>query len=305
MYLLIQMLQFIFVVKKRVKNILIYRSCDRGEWILNTISYRRRIIPAGGYNNIVYIIFGQNITKDKFEPMHIVLLSCLIEELKTNGYRIILSIKNNDFKKFVIEDIKVKKYWGGKNIVHIPSPAPSRFNLWRIMEEYKDAYAINVCEYFKRINVSKDLSGFQTTLNELYYNVFDHAEAKGNAFSYISFEKNSISIAVGDFGKGIARTIREAHPEYKSDDIALENAIKRGVTSRSKSHNAGLGLYNIVSMLGKQDYLRIISNKSLGVFIGNTKRFFNLEGQFDGTLIYLKMSIESFPEEEIIDSFSF
>lgn len=288
-----------------MNNILTYNSCAKFEWVFNTIEYRKKIIPTKSTNTTINIHLGQNVIKEKFEPIHIVLFSCLIEELKTNNYKIRLIIENNELRRFLLEDINVKKYWNGTKIAHIPSPVPSRFNLWRILEEHKDSYAINICEYFKRINVSKDFSGFQTALNELYYNVFDHAEAQGNAFSYISFDNNCISIAVCDFGKGIARTIREAHPEYVTDDIALENAIKKGITSRSKSHNAGLGLYNIVSMLEEQDYLRIISNKSLGVCIGDSKRFIKLEDNFNGTLVYLNMSLDSFPEVEIIDSFSF
>lgn len=288
-----------------MNNILSYNSCDKSEWILKTIEYRKTIIPIESSNNVINIHLGKHVYKDKFEPMHIVLFSCLIEELKINNYKIRLIIENKELERFVIEDINVNKYWNGRRIAHVSSPVPSRFNLWRILEEYKDSYAINVCEYFKRINICKDFSGFQTALNELYYNVFDHAEAQGNAFSYISFENNCISIAVCDFGKGIARTIRQAHPEYTNDELALENAIKKGITARSKSHNAGLGLHNIVTMLEDQDYLRIISNKSLGVYIGDSKRFFKLGDEFNGTLVYLKMSLDSFPEEEIVDSYSF
>ena len=147
----------------------------------------------------------------------------------------------------------------------------------------------------------------QTKINELYYKIFDHAEANGNAFSYISADVNArtISVAVCDFGKGIARTLREAHPEYETDWDALENAIKKGITSRSKSHNAGLGLYNIVSMLKEEDSLRIISNNSFGVYIGKSKKFYKLGRNFDGTLIYMKMSIDSLEEEEIVESFYF
>lgn len=288
-------------------NELIFRSCNKSEWIKNSIEYRESITPAIKEGEVVNIHLLKDVVKEKFEPMHIVLFSCLIDVVKTNKYKVRLIIDNEELRKFVWEDIKVKEYWSGKNIAHIPSPVPSRFNLWRILEDYKDSYAINVCQYLKRLDNGKDFSGFQTTINELYYNIFDHAEANGNAFSYISadIDERSISVAVCDFGKGIARTLREAHPEYDTDEKALMNAIKRGVTSRSKSHNAGLGLYNIVSMLQNDDSLRIISNNSLAVYVGNSKRFYKLERDFKGTLIYLRMSIDSWAEEEIVESFCF
>lgn len=282
-----------------------YDSCNKSDWIFNTIQYRDSIIPSYSQGKVINICLGSDIVKERFEPIHVVLLSCLIDELKTNNYKVRLVIEDETIKDFLWNDIKVSKYWNGKRIAQIPSPTPSKFNLWRILEEYKDAYAINVCDYFNTINKRKDFSGFQTALNELYYNVFDHADAKGNSFSYISFDDNFISVAVCDFGKGIAQTIREAHPEYHSDVIALENAMKNGITSRSKSYNAGYGLYDIATMLDDEDYLRILSNKSLAVCIGNSKKFYNLETEFRGTLIYLKISMSSFPEKEIVDSYDF
>ena len=187
-----------------VNDVFSYDSCNRGEWIFNTIRYRNSIIPSYPSDKVINIYLSDNVVKEKFEPMHIVLLSCLIDELKTNNYKVRLIIEDETIKDFLWNDIKVSKYW----------------------------------------------------------NVFDHADANGYSFSYISFDDNFISVAVCDFGKGIVQTIREAHPEYYTDSIALENAMKNGVTSRSKSHNAGYGLYDIATMLGDDDYLRIVRNKS-------------------------------------------
>lgn len=283
-----------------------YGSPNKWEWVYKTISYRNGIIPACG-DEIAKVYFLEDLSKEKFEPMHIVLFSCLIDELRKNGYRVVLNIKNKELHDFVWDDIKVKEYWGEHTTHYVPSPAPSRFNIWRIIDKQKDAYAIGVCEYFKQLNRGKDFSGFQTTLNELYYNVFDHAEADGNAFSYIWYNeyKREISVAICDFGKGIARTLREAHAEYQTDCDALLASIKNGVTARSKSHNAGMGLYNIAEILQGNDYLRIISNKSLLVCVGNQKKVFTLQEDFYGTLVYLRISINSFEDEEIIDSFEF
>lgn len=282
-----------------------YDSCNRSEWIYNTIRYRNSIVLSKSPNEVINICFGRNVEKKRFAPMHIVLLSCLIDELKNNNYKVRLVIEDESTKDFLWNDVKVKQYWNGKKIAQVQSPTPSKFNLWRILEEYKDQYAINICQYFKTIDNSIDFSGLQIALNELYYNIFDHADAKGNAFSYISFEGDSIIVAVCDFGKGISHTIRNAHPEFSNDVIALENAMKNGITSRSKSYNAGHGLYNIATMLGNDDYLRILSNKSFLACIGNSKKIFSLEPEFEGTLIYLKISMSSFPQKEIVNSFDF
>lgn len=296
----------IFAINFFIVDELKYTRPDKGEWVYKTITYRSNIVPACG-DEIAKVYFLQDLSKEKFEPMHIVLFSCLIDELRKNGYRVGLNIENEELHDFVWEDIKVEEYWGEHAVCHVPSPVPSRFNIWRIIDKQKDAYAIVVCEYFKKLNRGKDFSGFQTTLNELYYNVFDHAEADGNAFSYIWYDeyKCEISVAICDFGKGIARTLREAHVEYQTDNDALLASIKNGVTARSRSHNAGMGLYNVVEMLQGNDYLRIISNKSLLVCVGKQKKVFNLQKEFCGTLVYLRISMDSFEDEEIVESFEF
>ena len=69
------------------------------------------------------------------------------------------------------------------------SESDNIFNLWRIVENQKDAYAIEVEQYFKKnFFRGKDLSIISLSIVEAFYNVFDHADANGNAFSFIKYE---------------------------------------------------------------------------------------------------------------------
>lgn len=86
------------------------------------------------------------------------------------------------------------------------------FNLWRIVESQKDLYAKNVELYFQNnFFRGKDLSAVSLSMVEAFYNVFDHAMAGGNAFSFIKYEKDKgkLLVAICDFGIGIAKSVRD------------------------------------------------------------------------------------------------
>lgn len=72
-------------------------------------------------------------------------------------------------------------------------------------------------------------------LSELYFNIFDHAEANGVSFSYIHCDdEDVIHIAICDFGKGIASTMRRAFPDIKDDAEALAKALEKEYRQKPK-----------------------------------------------------------------------
>lgn len=150
----------------------------------------------------------------------------------------------------------------------------------------------------------------KSCLTELYYNVFDHAEANGIAFSYIHYddEEEVIHIAICDFGKGIAKTIKDAYRNISDDKEALIKSLERGVTSKSNTHNAGFGLDNIISALSNST-LRIVSNNAILFYrkngeISETKTY-DMPFCLNGTLIYFDLPVSGFENTEIRDEFTF
>lgn len=55
----------------------------------------------------------------------------------------------------------------------------------------------------------------------------------------------------------------------------------------------------------KEDTMHIISNHVMLYHNDNNSQLFDLEYEFKGTLLYMTISIDSFPDEEIMDSFIF
>jgi anti-sigma regulatory factor (Ser/Thr protein kinase) len=159
-----------------------------------------------------------------------------------------------------------------------------------------------VGEYLKQnFFKNKDLTVVKESLVEIFYNIFDHANANGNAFSFIQYhhEKEKLNVAVCDFGIGIAKSIRNYFPEITNDGDAIAKAIEDNVTVQSQPHNRGIGLGNIINAISENDALRIFSNQGMLYATGEHKKTFSSAYNFAGTLIYYEMSLSHFPDLEI------
>ena len=293
------------------KYVIKFENIERQKWISEITEWRQKIVASNKENEAVHLYFNKSFNLSNFEPVNIVVLSCFIDEIRSKGYLNRLDFEDSELDHFIHNDVRIKNYWTGDKTHHVSSPSISDLNLWRITNEYKEFYSNSVHDYFKRVHFrGYDLSALTIVLNELYSNVFDHADANENAFSFVRYEKNArkIKIAICDFGKGIAKTLRDKHSEYKDDCIALENSIKIRISAQTRKHNRGFGLDTVVSNLQKGGILRIVSNKAFLLISEANKNKVKPDPvpfDFKGTLIYFEISIDSFVLEEIIEDFSF
>ncbi len=214
-----------------------------------------------------------------------------------------IRISNESIEKLFFEDLKFREYWNYSKD-HVDSESDNIFNLWRIVENQKDAYAIEVEQYFKKnFFRGKDLSIISLSIVEAFYNVFDHADANGNAFSFIKYEGQDevLRVAICDFGKGISKSVRNFDSTIISDSDALKKSIEVDFTVGSKVHNKGKGLDNILSCA---DAVRIICNTAR-LLKKHEVKIDNIDFDFNGTLIYFELYLGNLEEEEILDEFDF
>lgn len=279
-----------------------FESLDRGKWIQAIVETHMEI--KRGCSEL-HLSLGDDITFTPIEPLHIVTLSCLIDSAKVQNAKVWLVIKNEELNDFVLKDIRITSYWRKQDIPIFSAPEQKPYNLWRIDDKsyYNYMYALNLFfqnQYFQ----GKDLSGLNNCIAELYQNIFDHAEAHGTAFSYIEYKEidQLINIAVCDFGKGIPTTLHDQYPEELS---ALENCLKTGISAGSRDHNKGYGMENIISSMTTKDEMRIISNHAMLYRHNDKNNLYELPYNFQGTLLYVTIHIDSFVEEEIMDTFTF
>ncbi len=286
---------------------IIFSGADKGRWI-KVIVDSRDISRNINELDSVLVKINDILNIDDLEPVHIVLLACLRQELMNKGYKkCILSSDNPSVTDFLINGINLSKYWlGEKPKFYSESQSETIFNLWHVSSSEMEAYAESISDYFnRRFFKYKDLSAVKLSMLEIFYNIFDHSESKDNAFSYMKYDKATqrLYVAICDFGKGVARSIRDYFTDIECDSDALLEAIKDKVTVRSRDHNGGHGLDVVVNHLGSDDTLRILSNNALLVCSGSVYKPFSVDYNFSGTLIYYEISLINFEDMEIIDTF--
>jgi len=156
--------------------------------------------------------------------------------------------------------------------------------------------------YFKK----KDLTSVRESLTEAYYNVFDHADAKGNAFSMLIFNElqGVLNVAVCDFGIGIARSVKDFLGTDISDSEAIKKAMESNFTVGSKSYNSGQGLSNIRRCCTDGDKLWIVANRGLFIINDSNEELRELDFDFNGTLLFYSLSLDHFDDEEILEDFN-
>lgn len=89
------------------------------------------------------------------------------------------------------------------------------------------------------------LKAIEWSLNEITDNVINHAQSPiGGLLQITNFgrEQKVVEFCVCDAGIGIPASLRSGHHEIRSDQEALDKAIREGVT-RDKSVGQGNGLY--------------------------------------------------------------
>ncbi|MBR4995815.1 MAG: ATP-binding protein [Alistipes sp.] len=284
----------------------LFNSVKRFDWLNTIVQARKDLLDIPPREEIKLYFSGFEV--GKMTPFHIVSLACLIECIIRSGRRVRIK-SDKEITKYLQEELQFEKYWG-KN-------APSNFvesqndtvlNLWRFVDDEKEAYTMRIHQYLKRrFFENKDLSAVKESLDEAYYNVSDHANADGNAFSFIKFDEQQgkLYVAVCDFGIGIANSIRRVFTDIDNDAQALCKALEYNITTKSHERNQGMGLGNIKDTCTEDDILGIISNN--GWLLAKRENIRNglHKIDFDGTIIYYELSLNHFEEENILDAFTF
>ncbi len=274
---------------------------DRLEWIEDICILRSKIED---YKDGLLLTFG-DFPETAITPEHIAPLACLIEYFTRHNISVNLNtdseIGNALWGKYLL-----RKYWAeGQN--YAESNDDRVLNLQRIVDSEKELYGRRVSDFLKtHYFQKKDMTPVNNSITEALYNIFDHADADGNAFLMVRYdeEKQELHVAVCDFGKGIASTVKAYLGNDLSDGNALIKAMEDRFTIGSSTHNGGFGLGNILSSCTEKDYLWIVSNGAILAANAENKKIINLGHEFKGTLIFYSMSLSHFEDEETINEFN-
>jgi anti-sigma regulatory factor (Ser/Thr protein kinase) len=284
-----------------------FDTIDVHGWI-ETISNTVNKLELGSTDSLI-IFVKPTIDISELEALHLVTLACLIDHYDRRGTAVELGENNTPVRDFLFDTLQMQKYWIDKDN-YTEAQDNTVLNLWRIQNNEKEVHSQRVHDFLKSDffrNRNKDFSAVKNSLDEVYYNVFDHAEANGNAFSFIKYDdqNHKLYVAVCDFGMGIAKKVRNHFPGIHTDHEAIEKAMEDTFTTHSQLHNAGMGLGNIRNACTDSDALKIISNR--GSLSANKEQISSnaIDFDFNGTLIYYELSLNHYEDEEIIDNFEF
>lgn len=99
---------------------------------------------------------------------------------------------------------------------------------------------LSAISHFKR----EDLRAMEWAINEITDNVLTHSQSKIGGLVQVTNMRSSaqVEFVVSDPGVGVPGSLRPTHPDLRSDEEALNAAIREGVT-RDKSIGQGNGLY--------------------------------------------------------------
>lgn len=261
-------------------------------------------VNNGERPNRVVFVFNQELLPESVLPIHLVTLACLTQFLCDRQIQVVIDDSNKQMSDYLHYDIGFDRYWNDKEDHVDALLSKNIFNLWRIVDHRKDMFANEVEQYLRRkYFAGKDLSAVHVSLSEAFYNVFDHANAGGNAFTLLQYDevRRLLYVAVADFGEGIPTSVKSILKERHTDSEALSLSLQDNFTIRSTARNKGFGMGNILSCAKEA---RIFSNNALAVINGQEQEFHDISFFFPGTLLYFEVDLDSFEDEEILDDFT-
>lgn len=271
------------------------------EWLKFIYLERQNITQ----NECITIDFGNLRFLD---TNNLVMLACLLEELIQNNC-LINFIGGLDALNQHLINIRFYEQWNSDE--NRSSIKQSRNNttlcLWKINKNTFTNYSTHAQRYFKRQFVNDlDLTSLTSNLDEVFNNIFDHSEAPFGGYIISQFypKNKNLSFSVCDFGEGIAMTLNNFRSKNNlirlEDNEAILEATRLGTSAKSTPRNRGFGLDNIKSFVKNGNgMLNIISNKGQLALENNKISLSQLDFEFKGALITVRIDLNTFENEEL------
>ena len=149
---------------------------------------------------------------------------------------------------------------------------------------------------------------WQFCIGEIFNNINDHSsEHIGCIYAQHYPKLSKVKIAISDFGVGIPYSIQGRYPSL-TDEEALAEAIKEGVSTQSTPGNRGAGLTNITEAINaNQGCVHIHSNAGIitcssgntGIRITSS----TADGYYPGTLFEIILNTDNIYDENDEEEF--
>src|SRR5690606_23128008 len=184
----------------------IEKNNNKTAWLQNSISVVRKRILENSNGSDKVVIDLSNV--GFLEPIHVVSLACLFEEMQHAGKRLTIRFDPGESGWDYLDKINFFSFWqeGFDRRSFTPSRIKTSIGVWQISHEMTDASGIAAQKYFQNSDLSDScLDPLKICLAELFNNIFDHScsEIKGFVCTQFYPSLKQIKFAVCDFGIGI------------------------------------------------------------------------------------------------------
>jgi len=281
---------------------------------INSINHHADWINSYREAKVNRRFFGAKAVKFDFarcrflKPYHIAPISCLAYEYIEKGYKVKIVNLDQRLSKY-LTDIKFLDFCEGKITNGFPKSLDVRaLPLWRIDPEEVNTYPNRAQVYFEQNHFDgQSLFSLGNALSELMNNMLDHSSSKipGVTFTHFDRDKSELITCICDFGLGIPRKVNSFLRHNGDISLkpveALEKALEKGFSTKTKPHNKGLGWDNIFSQVktlnGK---MLIVSNDALYWLLDDDHgvKTVQLKQNFPGTSVIIWFDTSRFPAIE-------
>jgi anti-sigma regulatory factor (Ser/Thr protein kinase) len=240
-----------------------------------------------------------------------VVLACLIESFYRENCTIAFTGGSVKLNKH-LDNIRFKEYWepNFNRESFTASRNHSTLCLWKISKEMIYSYSQYANKYFRNTFMNdKDLVPLSSNLDEVFNNVFDHANSPVTGYIIMQYypANNRLSFSVCDFGIGIPSLINEHRMKKKElpilDSDALALALNAGFSVNSTPRNRGMGLNNIKELVeSSEGVLTIASNNGI-IQVTPYEQISrdNKDHFLPGTLVKVELDMNTFDAVDIDD----
>lgn len=266
--------------------------------------YKKMSVINNATEDIINII----IYIEHLSPFDVVLISMFIIHLKQFNVEITVKADNEQINEY-LRNIRLSNFCQSNykepqeiNALDLVTALP----IIRVDLTNLNYYIMVTLDYFKRFTKSKDISMLNTCISELINNVYDHS-SKSKIGSYIFAQyynkNNTIVFAVGDLGIGIPNVVNEFmiknHNKYLEHKNALEWALVKNNSTKSKPHNQGKGLDTLNTFIKENKCTWKVFSDNV-CMLGTTENNYvkNPIENFEGTIIEIIVCIDNLLEDE-------
>ena len=164
-------------------------------------------------------------------------------------------------------------------------------------ERLTNSTMLKIEKYFENENIPNAADAcimISVILSELFGNFYAHANDKTNSIIVVRGNKQYVEITCADSGLGVTETLRTISAyQDKMEKYLLQQALKKGVTSKPQTNHMGHGLWLIDDIVSKNNGMLYIYTQSVNYINYHNKKNFYTVPRWKGTVVDITLNINN------------